>query len=103
MLRSGASRSALRSINTPAFKAVQTPFRQQFGMLNEAEIFTAITSYCGAQSGGSLGNGEVVLRDQNGQAHVFAFETFFNRHEALTLGYWLRPCANLVKSGYKSA
>lgn len=30
MLRSGASRSALRSINTPAFKAAQTPFRQQF-------------------------------------------------------------------------
>lgn len=30
MLRSGAARSALRSINTPAFKAAQTPFRQQF-------------------------------------------------------------------------
>lgn len=30
MLRSGASRSALRSINTSAFKVAQTPFRQQF-------------------------------------------------------------------------
>jgi hypothetical protein len=30
MLRSGASRSALRSVNIPAFKAAQTPFRQQF-------------------------------------------------------------------------
>jgi hypothetical protein len=30
MLRSGAPRSALRAINTPAFKVAQTPFRQQF-------------------------------------------------------------------------
>lgn len=30
MLRSGASRSALRAFNTPAVKVAQTPFRQQF-------------------------------------------------------------------------
>lgn len=30
MLRSGAARSALRSVNTPAFKVAQSPFRQQF-------------------------------------------------------------------------
>ncbi len=30
MLRSGASRSALRAVNTPAFKVAQTPFRKQF-------------------------------------------------------------------------
>jgi hypothetical protein len=66
------------------------PFRDRFGTLKETELFAAIASYCGAQGGGGLGAGEVVLRDRNGEAHVFAFETFFNRHEALTLGYWMR-------------
>ena len=44
-------------------------------------------SYCGSQSGGSLGASGVYLWDANGERHIFAFETFFNRYEALTLGY----------------
>jgi Zn-dependent peptidase ImmA (M78 family) len=66
------------------------PFRERFGNLAEADLFAVIASYCGAQAGGSLGQAEVVLRDRNGDLHVFAFETFFNRYEALTLGYWVR-------------
>lgn len=69
------------------------PFREQFGGITEPEIFQVVVSYSGAQRGGSLGQEEVVLRDRNGEGHIFSFETFFNGHEALTLGYWLRPHA----------
>lgn len=66
------------------------PFRERF-RTTDIELFEAIASYCGPQSGGGLGQCEIVLGDLNGTPHVFLFETFFNRHEALTLGYWLRP------------
>jgi hypothetical protein len=39
---------------------------------------------------------EVVSSDRNGEQHLFGFETFFNPHEALTLGHWLRPHAAAV-------
>jgi hypothetical protein len=67
------------------------PFRERFANLTELDLFQVIVGYCGAQTGGSLGQAEVALRDCNGEPHVFAFETFFNRYEALTLGFWLRP------------
>lgn len=72
------------------------PFRERFGALKETDLFTAIVAYCGSQGGGSLGQSEVVLYDRNGEPHLFGFETFFNRHEALTLGHWLRPHATAV-------
>jgi Zn-dependent peptidase ImmA (M78 family) len=67
------------------------PFRQRFGTMRETDLFATIVGYCGSQRGGSLGRGEVLLTDLNGDRHIFDFETFFNRHEALTLGYWLGP------------
>jgi hypothetical protein len=67
-----------------------SPFRQRFGVLQEIDLFAAIVGYCGAQRGGSLGRSELLLPDVNGDRHVFEFETFFNRHEALTLGLWSR-------------
>lgn len=76
------------------------PFRERFGALKEAELFAAIAAYCGVQSGGSLGEGEIVLEDRNGEPHVFAFETFFNRHEALSLGYWLGPYRSAVSINF---
>lgn len=69
------------------------PFRDRFGVVTEPQLFDLIAGYSGAQRGGSLGQGEIILHDLNGDAHVFAFETFFNGHEALTLGHWLRPHA----------
>jgi hypothetical protein len=36
------------------------------------------------------------LQDRDGELHLFEFETFFNRHEALTLGVWLRPYVNRI-------
>lgn len=63
------------------------PFKAQFGPMTEIAFFDVIVSYCGPQRGGKLGQAEIVLRDQNGEGHTFIFETFFNGHQALTLGY----------------
>ncbi|MBH5396625.1 DUF955 domain-containing protein [Bradyrhizobium sp. CNPSo 4010] len=72
------------------------PFRERFGIVRETDLFATIVGYCGSQRGGSLGRSEVLLADLNGDRHVFDFETFFNRHEALTLGYWLRSHSSAV-------
>lgn len=81
----------------PCRYCVESPqFRDRFGILKETDLFNVIVSYCGAQSGGTLGQSEIVLSDRNGELHLFEFETFFNRHEALTLGRWLRPNATVA-------
>lgn len=69
------------------------PFRERFAEVSEVGLFGLVCSYAGAQSGGPLGECEVFVADRNGDDHIFHFETFFNRHEALTLGVWLRPRA----------
>lgn len=76
------SKEAVRHfIRSPAFG-------QQFSAITETDLFTAIQSYCGAQRGGPLGQGALILEDDNGDRHRFVFETFFNRYEALTLGVY---------------
>jgi hypothetical protein len=42
------------------------------------------------------GSAEVILKDVNGTSHVFWFETFFNRYEALTLAYHVKEKGVLV-------
>ena len=70
---------------------IESPaFRSQFGCVAEVEVFDALQQYCSRAKGGPLGSAEVILRDVNGTAHVFWFETFFNRYEALTLAYHVR-------------
>lgn len=66
------------------------PFRARFGALTEVTLFEMVAGYAGPQKGGTLGSAEIVLPDNNGDPHIFHFETFFNGHEALSLGYWLR-------------
>ncbi|KPH80808.1 MULTISPECIES: ImmA/IrrE family metallo-endopeptidase [Bosea] len=76
----------------PCRYCVESPaFRERFGHLTEIDLFGTVVGYCGAQRGGSLGQTETILSDRNRDGHVFSFETFYNRHEALTLGFWLRP------------
>jgi hypothetical protein len=65
-------------------------FDQFFSGVTEAEIFAALGSYCAPRRGGPLGEVEMPIVDDNGEAHIFLFETFFNRHEALTLGSYVR-------------
>ena len=70
---------------------IQSPeFRDRFGTLSEQQLFAIAAGYCGSQSGGLLGQEEILLADSNGTRHRFLFETFFNRYEALTLGIWSR-------------
>jgi Zn-dependent peptidase ImmA (M78 family) len=75
--------------NTPfRYLVGSRSFQQQFSGVSEVDLFTRIKNYCSNRRGGPLGSRELVLRDDNGTAHVFQFETFFNQHEALTLGVY---------------
>jgi len=76
---------------------VQSPaFAAQFGSLSEQTVFEYVASYCGNQRGGPLGESELILRDDNGDSHTFYFETFYNRHDALTFGRWTGKLASTV-------
>lgn len=71
---------------------IQSPgFRRQFSNITEPRILTKLDSYCRwYQRGGTIGEDEVVLTDDNGINHVFQFESFFNSHEVLTLATYKR-------------
>jgi len=75
----------------PCRHFIQSPaFAARFSAMTELKVFASIESYCRAQSAGPLGEAEIVLCDDNGTPHVFEFATFFNQHDALTLGRWVR-------------
>ncbi len=61
-------------------------FRKMFSKISDAQIYRAIKSYCQNKSGGPLGQEELLLEDDNGEEHLFSFETFYNRYDALTIG-----------------
>lgn len=77
-------------------------FAKRFSRISERELFAAVSSYCGAQMGGPLGMADLVLTDDNGDEHVFSFESFFIKYkppalgEALTLGVYTRPNVRIV-------
>ncbi len=76
---------------TPCKYFIESPaFRKQFGCVAEVEVFNILQQYCSSAKGGPLGSAEVILNDINGTPHVFWFETFFNRYEALTLAYHIK-------------
>lgn len=81
----------------PCRHFIQSPaFAARFSRMPETDMFKAVSSYCGAQTGGLLGSSEMILTDDNGDQHRFYFETFFNRYDALTLGIYLKPEARIV-------
>jgi Zn-dependent peptidase ImmA (M78 family) len=83
--------------NEPCRYCIQSPsFSARFGTISEHTLFRTIASYSQARRGGPLGEREVVLADINGDRHVFHFSTFFNGHEALTLGVWMRAATAAV-------
>jgi Zn-dependent peptidase ImmA (M78 family) len=71
---------------------IQSPnFRERFSTVSEPQMLATIDSYCRwFQRGGMIGEEEVVLTDDNGQCHIFFFESFYNSHEVLTLGMYRR-------------
>ncbi len=64
-------------------------FRQQFGNISEVEAFEAILGYASRARGGPLGQAEAVFVGKDGLRHRFQMETFYNGHDALTLGTYL--------------
>jgi len=95
-----AKRKADFDANNPLKYCVQSPlFQDKFGAISEGQLFAVVAGYSGPQRGGTLGQAEVLLTDNNGKKHVFWFETFFNSFEALTLGIWLREKPTAVRIG----
>lgn len=66
-------------------------FAAQFSKVVETDVFDQVASYCSRKGGGPLGGAEVILTDDNGEDHIFAFETYSFVHNVLTLGLYLCP------------
>ncbi|MBN1909932.1 MAG: ImmA/IrrE family metallo-endopeptidase [Pirellulales bacterium] len=73
-------------------------FKRAFSKVSEKILFREIRSYCGMQSGGPLGESDVILKDDNGDKHAYHFESFFNRYDVLTLGRYLHPLSRAVSA-----
>jgi hypothetical protein len=72
-------------------------FIRQFPHVTETDAFAILESYCAPRRGGPLRADELTLTDANGDVHLFAFKTFYNRHDALTLAVYLRPIPTMVQ------
>ena len=66
-------------------------FAAQFSATLETDVFDLVADYCSASKGGPLGACEVVLTNDNGDMHIFFFESFSFHYNVLTLGIHLRP------------
>jgi hypothetical protein len=71
-------------------------YAQVFPQVTEIEIFDAIKSYCSGARGGPLGETLTVLEDIRGERYEFSMETFYNTHDALTLGVCRRKQTTFV-------
>ena len=65
-------------------------FEAQFSAVSEVDVLRVIRGYASWSRRGPLGSQEAIVRDDNGDEHIFAFETFYNGHEALTLAVFAR-------------
>lgn len=65
-------------------------FFERFGELSAEALLRLLQVYCRDKRGGPLGEATVRIRDRSGAPQLFHFETFWNSHDALTLGVWLR-------------
>lgn len=71
-------------------------FMEQFASITDSETLQMIRSYCTWKKRGPLGSAEVILKDDNGEEHLFMFETFSNTYDVLTLITYLRRHEALV-------
>jgi hypothetical protein len=69
---------------------------EQFSSITEADTFDMVRNYCSWNKRGPLGEKELVLTDDNGEDHVFRFETFSNTHDVLTLITYMQPHSTVV-------
>ncbi|MEL7516916.1 MAG: ImmA/IrrE family metallo-endopeptidase [Pseudomonadota bacterium] len=76
----------------PCRHFIQSPlFAKQFASLKETTVFDEIVGYARGGKGGPLGNSDVLLTDDNGDAHVFEFESFSFHHYTLTICVYRSP------------
>jgi Zn-dependent peptidase ImmA (M78 family) len=78
----------------PCRHCVESPkFKEQFAHLSELELFGKLFGYCKYNKRGSIGEGEVILIDLNGDDHLFHFESFSIGYDVLTLAthQWKAP------------
>jgi hypothetical protein len=71
-------------------------FLERFSAITEADTFQMIKSYCTWKKRGPLGQAEMVVTDDNGDEHIFLFETFSNTHDVLTLITYVKANGALV-------
>lgn len=60
----------------------------RFSNVPETDTFDLVVDYCNRAPGGPLGSDLVQLTDNNGDHHIFEFETFKFGPNALTLGIY---------------
>lgn len=81
----------------PCRHFIQSPaFASRFSGVAERDVFEIIAGYCSSSKGGPLGEVEYVLKDDNGDRHLFHFESFSLVHDVLSLGTYLRPYTGVM-------
>lgn len=71
-------------------------FLEQFTAITGGDVLDMIKSYCSWNKRGPLGEKELILTDDNGEEHVFLFETFSNTHDVLTLIMYVKRHGEVV-------
>lgn len=71
---------------------IQSPaFRNKFDNITEIEIFNKLSVFLNGHKKGPLGQGEISLKDLNGDSHIFLLESFSNGYDTLTIGNYINP------------
>ena len=65
-------------------------FLELFSGVTETDAFAMVKSYCSWNKKGPLGQKELIIADDNGDEHVFLFETFSNSYDVFTLITYVR-------------
>jgi hypothetical protein len=60
-------------------------FIEQFANVTELQACDLLRACSSHRSGGPIANDDVIVRDDCGLQHIFHLESFYNRHEALTI------------------
>ena len=77
---------------TPCKHFIQSgAFAECFSMVRETDVFDRVVDYCKGSRSGPLGGADILLTDDNGEGHVFRFESFSFYHQTLTLGVYQTP------------
>lgn len=65
-------------------------FLERFSGVTATDAFAMVKSYCSWNKKGPLGQKELIIPDDNGDKHVFLFETFSNSYDVFTLITYVR-------------